>query len=113
DELDEKKANLPLSEIGDTTPVGFFENGKSPFGLYDMAGNVYEWVEEWYYLYTGSPAPTFKRFSGRKNKIMKGGSWYNCMTYNCGISIFTYNRAFISPGVRNNSTGFRCAKSGK
>lgn len=112
DSLDPKKANMPISKIGDTTPVGSFEEGKSPYGAYDMAGNVYEWVEDWYYLYPDSRAKgkDFQKYSGKKNKILKGGSWYDCLAYECGISAFTSNRAFFDPSIRNNSFGFRCAK---
>jgi formylglycine-generating enzyme required for sulfatase activity len=111
--MDSEKANMPISEIGDTTPVGSYEAGKSPYGLYDMAGNVYEWVEEWYYLYPGSLAKgkDYEKYAGKKNKILKGGSWYDCLAYSCGLSAFTFNRAFFDPTIRNNSFGFRCVKS--
>ncbi|HLA48450.1 MAG: hypothetical protein A2Z59_01695 [Nitrospinae bacterium RIFCSPLOWO2_02_39_17] len=111
--MDSEKANMPISNIGDTTPVGSYEAGKSPYGLYDMAGNAYEWVEEWYYLYPGSLAKgkDYEKYAGRKNKILKGGSWYDCLAYSCGLSAFTFNRAFFDPAIRNNSFGFRCAKS--
>ncbi|HEY5599842.1 MAG TPA: formylglycine-generating enzyme family protein, partial [Candidatus Manganitrophaceae bacterium] len=54
EQFDNKKANTPQYWLakgvevsqGDTTPVGAFEAGKSPYGLYDMAGNVYEWVDD-------------------------------------------------------------------
>jgi len=113
DALDPKKANMPISKIGDTTPIGSFEAGKSPYGAYDMAGNVYEWVEDWYYLYQNSRAKgrDFQKYAGEKNKILKGGSWYDCLAYECGLSAFTSNRAFFDPSIRNNSFGFRCVKS--
>jgi formylglycine-generating enzyme required for sulfatase activity len=34
--------------VGDTTPVGSYPEGISPYGIYDMAGNVFEWVRDWY-----------------------------------------------------------------
>jgi formylglycine-generating enzyme required for sulfatase activity len=113
DALDPKRANMPISNIRDTTPIGSFEAGKSPYGAYDMAGNVYEWVEDWYYLYPDSRAKgrDFEKYAGKKNKILKGGSWYDCLAYECGLSAFTSNRAFFDPSIRNNSFGFRCAKS--
>jgi formylglycine-generating enzyme required for sulfatase activity len=114
--FDPMKANTPQywmamhqTEIADTMPVGSFEAGKSPYGLYDMAGNVYEWVNDWYLPYPGNQFPN--NHYGTKNKIVRGGSWYDCLSYGCGLSSPTYNRSRFNPDIRNKGFGFRCAKS--
>jgi formylglycine-generating enzyme required for sulfatase activity len=108
------KANTPqrwasLHEKGDTMPVGSFEAGKSYYGAYDMAGNVWEWTQDWYLPYPGNQYPN--SFYGHKNRVLKGGSWYDCLSYGCGLSAPTYNRSRFTPKIRNNSFGFRCAVS--
>jgi len=116
DQFDPMKANTPQywmaihqAEQADTMPVGSFEAGKSPFGLYDMSGNVYEWVNDWYLPYPGNQYPN--DHYGFKNKIVRGGSWYDCLSYGCGLSSPTYNRSRFNPDIRNKGFGFRCAKS--
>lgn len=114
DRFDTKKANSPQrwlsrDQKGDTMPVGRFEDGKSPYGLYDMAGNVYEWTSSWYKPYPGNQE--FNAHYGEKNKILRGGSWYDCLSYGCGLSTPTYNRSRFAPAIRNKGFGFRCAKS--
>lgn len=56
-----------------TTPVGGFPAGASPYGLLDMGGNVWEWCDAWYDAYPGSQAE-HENF-GRQFKAMRGGSW--------------------------------------
>jgi formylglycine-generating enzyme required for sulfatase activity len=112
--FDPKAANTPQywlvkHQKGDTMTVGSFENGKSPYGLYDMAGNVYEWTADWYMPYPGNEVPNIHY--GEKNRILRGGSWYDCLSYGCGLSSPVYNRSRFNPEVKNKSFGFRCAKS--
>ena len=99
--------NADVIDKGDTTPVGAFESGRSPYGLYDMSGNVWEWVADWYGPHPGNTHPSENY--GQIYKILKGGSWWDCSFYKCGISAPTFNRSFFSPRVRNASFGFRCA----
>lgn len=106
-------ANTPvrwqsLQQAGDTTPVGAFPAGQSPYGLFDMSGNVWEWTASWYTAYPGNTRPNENY--GEKYRTLKGGSWWDCSFYKCGISAPVYNRAFFNPRVQNASFGFRCAK---
>ncbi len=106
--FDKNKGNIPLLRIGDTTPVGSFEDGRSYYGLYDMSGNVWEWTSSWYKAYPGNQHPTENY--GEKYKTLKGGSWFDCSFYKCGISAPSFNRGFFIPETKNPSFGFRCAK---
>jgi len=110
-----ENANTPLrweslSQQGDTLPVGMFEKGKSPHGLFDMSGNVWEWTSSWYKAYPGNK--TFSESYGERYKTLKGGSWFDCSFYKCGISAPVYNRAFFARKVKNDTFGFRCARDG-
>ncbi len=112
-EFDFNKSNGPvrwtaLKQAGDTAPVGAFEDGKSPYGLYDMSGNVWEWTASWYRAYPGNTRPSENY--GEVYKTLKGGSWWDCSFYQCGISAPAYNRAFFLKSTKNKSFGFRCAK---
>ncbi len=98
-------------QAGGTMPVGSFKNGVSPYGIFDMSGNVWEWIDEYYISHPGNDtvSPEFSN----KYRLMKGGSWWDCMFYNCGISAPTYNRSFFDPITKNNSSGFRCGVGGR
>lgn len=114
-EFDPLKANTPLrwqqvGAFGDTTPVGAFKDGASPYGVYDMSGNVWEWTASWYKAYPGNKVAS--ESYGERYKTLKGGSWFDCSFYNCGISAPVFNRAFFSVHTKNDSFGFRCAKDG-
>lgn len=63
--------------VGDTTEVGIYEDGKSTYGLYDMTGNVQEWVADWYSAdyYSISPSKNPQGPSLSESKVVRGGSW--------------------------------------
>jgi len=107
------RANTPqrwvvLEKEGDTTPVGAFPDGVSAYDTYDMSGNVWEWTASWYKPHPGNNRITENY--GEKYKVLKGGSWWDCSFYKCGISAPSYNRSFFLQSTRNKSFGFRCAK---
>jgi formylglycine-generating enzyme required for sulfatase activity len=107
------RANTPqrwtvLETEGDTTPVGAFPTGVSAYGTYDMSGNVWEWTASWYKPHPGNTRITENY--GEKYKVLKGGSWWDCTFYKCGISAPSYNRSFFLQSTKNKSFGFRCAK---
>ncbi len=108
DEFDKSKGNTPQYGLGKAMKVGSFENGRSPYGLYDMAGNAFEWTASWYKAYPGNTHKDLNE--GEIYRVVKGGSWYDCTYYRCGISAPTYNRIFFHPMTKNFSFGFRCVQ---
>jgi len=116
DTFDVTKVNSPvrwksLHLEGDTMPVGSLEGGKSPYGLYDMSGNAWEWTDSWYTQYPGNKWPSENY--GEMYKVLKGGSWWDCSYYQCGVSAPVFNRSYFKQSVKNSSFGFRCAKDDK
>ncbi len=77
---------------GGTVEIGRYESGVSPYGVYDMAGNVWEWTDTWYGKDKGL-------------RVLKGGSW---------VSPYISSRGAIrlpdNPTIVSNDYGFRCAK---
>lgn len=89
------------------TPVGSFPNNKSPFGVFDLSGNVWEWVEDWYQAYPGSTLSR-KEF-GESHKVLRGGGGG---TGHYALSLFyrSASRSFAPPTTTSNDIGFRCAR---
>jgi formylglycine-generating enzyme required for sulfatase activity len=97
--LDHTKANYS-EEIGETTDVGSYP--ANPFGLYDMAGNVWEWVNDWYGDYSADPVTDPTGPVSGSNRVGRGGSWGHSAPY-CGVA----NRGSSSPDGRSGILGFR------
>lgn len=71
--FDNSRANVGQDT---TTPVTAYPTGVSPYGAFEMAGNVWEWNSSWYELYPGSPPNrTVERFVGQKVRSVRGGSY--------------------------------------
>jgi len=97
-----------VHEIPILAAVDSHEAGKSPYGLHHMAGNVAEWVQDWfgfdYYAYMperNPPGPTSGRYKG-----VRGGSWKSNQ-----IMLRTATRGGSAPDQRSATIGFRCAQS--
>ncbi len=90
--------------VGDTTRVGTYKSGVSPYGVYDMAGNVWEWVFDAYAAY---PNSTFSpSYSGPGYRVFRGGSLADSVS-----SLRTSNRNWYDATlIWDSIIGFRCAK---
>ena len=71
------KCNSWESGVHATTPVGSYPLGKSPYGVHDLIGNVYEWLADWYQAdyYEISPLRNPKGSDSGVFRILRGGSW--------------------------------------
>ncbi len=91
-----------------TSPVGTYPGGASPFGLLDMAGNVYEWTADAYQNYDAGAQTNPKKASADTNspRVLRGGSWGG--RWPSGVRAVSRSR--IGASVRYGSVGFRCAR---
>jgi eukaryotic-like serine/threonine-protein kinase len=92
----------------DTTPVDAHPAGASPYGALEMAGNVWEWVADWYgpSFYERSPARDPTGPAGGTQRVTRGGGIFDDRVFTRA----TVRRRFV-PTVASTSTGFRCLAS--
>jgi formylglycine-generating enzyme required for sulfatase activity len=90
------------------TPVGSLEEGKSPYGIYDMAGQVWEWTSDWYDqdYYKASPSQNPTGPATGLSKVVRGGSWGSNAN-----GLRSAERENHLPSFRGFGTGFRCVKT--
>ena len=93
--------------LGDTSSTTIYALGQSRYGSYNMAGNVWEWVSDWYAAdyYRGSPQDDPQGPETGKEKVLRGGSWNDNDT-----EIRSVNCEAKNPAYSSNAIGFRCAK---
>jgi len=106
---DEKKANVNGTSDGYemTALIGSFVAGASSNGALDMAGNVSEWVQDWYdgKYYQNGPPRNPRGLEGGRSKVQRGGSWQDEAW---GVRVA--HRGADEPRRWGYSVGFRCAQ---
>jgi len=91
--------------VVDTTEVGKYPTGASFYGALDMAGNVWEWVADWYDSYPSSPARNPTGPSSGTYRVLRGGGWNIEAAF-----VRASGRIWNFPDNRGVFGGFRCAR---
>jgi len=90
--------------FAESSPVGAFPNGASPFGFEEMAGNVWEWCLDYYEAYRGAPKINPRGPTCGAKRVYRGGSWKSRFN-----SLRTTARGSNAPNFSCNDLGFRIA----
>jgi sulfatase modifying factor 1 len=104
EDFDKNLCNSYESGLYRTSPVGIFSKGKSPYGCFDMAGDVWEWCSDWYddKYYANSPDENPKGPSDGAFRVIRGGSWNSLAGFCRSAFRFRYG-----PRARGYRLGFR------
>lgn len=94
--------------VGDTTQIGTYPGGASPYSMLDMAGNVSEWVNDWYQsdYYSSSPDADPQGPENGTIKSVRGGSWDTSVD-----DVRVFSRSALDPTTSQYDVGFRCVYS--
>ena len=94
--------------VGDTSQVGAYPTGASPYGALDMAGNVWEWVNDWFSetYYSESPYSNPQGPPSGAYRVIRGGDWFEVWQ-----AVRAANRNLNPPHMSGSDLGFRCAAS--
>jgi len=108
EEIECNRANYHAC-VGDTTKVGSYPEGASPYGALDMAGNVWEWVADGYdYGYYGkSPGSNPQSLDSSAARVLRGGAWDGAWR-----NVRAAVRGSLGLSEASGLVGFRCARSG-
>jgi formylglycine-generating enzyme required for sulfatase activity len=92
--------------VGDTSAVGSYPSGASPYGLLDMVGNAWEWVKDWYSstYYSTSPYANPTGPDSGTLKMLRGGCWGGT-----DDTLRVAIRSYYDPMHEDTTIGFRCA----
>lgn len=94
-----------INAEGSTHPVA--TKHSNAWGIYDMSGNVWEWVEDsWHENFNGAPIDGKAWLGDSINRVVRGGSWYSDVQSSQSASRFGFNQS-----ARSNNIGFRLAKT--
>jgi len=96
--------------VGWTSPVGSYPDAPATLGLSDMAGNVWEWCNDWHVCSLGTtPATDPAGPSSGTYRVLRGGSWY--YVSESGLSLRCAYRNFNNPSSSAYSVGFRASRT--
>jgi formylglycine-generating enzyme required for sulfatase activity len=107
-DLPEKSLLNYARTVGDTSAVGAYPGGASPYGVLDMAGNAWEWVNDIYgeHYYTNSPLRSPGGPTTGEYRILRGGAWSSPER-----SVRVTTRLANLPNDAGSASGFRCARN--